>query len=330
MKKSIKVKQHDITDCGAACLQSVAAFYNLQLPIAAIRQYAGTDTKGTNVLGLIEAAQKIGFEAKGVKGGFEALFNMPVPAIAHVVINKRLSHYVVIYKVTKDFIQVMDPADGEIHQQTHDAFKEIWTGVIVLLMPAESFKEGNEKISHLRRFWILLRPHKEVTLQILFGAAIYTILGLATSLYVQNIVDHVLIGGNTRLLNMMGIVMLFILVIQLFIGGFKSVFALKTGQQIDARLILGYYKHLLKLPQQFFDTMRVGEITSRITDAVKIRSFINETATGLVVNVFIVAFSFLVMFLYQWKLALLVLTIIPIYILLYALSNRFNKNGSVR
>lgn len=325
MKKAIKVKQHDVTDCGAACLQSVAAYYNFQLPIATIRQYAGTDTKGTNVLGFIEAAQKIGFEAKGVKGAFEALFNMPVPAIAHVVINQHMSHYVVIYKVTKEYIQVMDPADGELHQYTHTAFKDTWTGVIVLLMPAETFREGNEKISHLRRFWLLLRPHKEVTLQIIFGAAVYTILGLATSLYVQNIVDHVLIGGNTRLLNLMGIVMLLILVLQLFIGGFKSIFALKTGQQIDARLILGYYKHLLKLPQQFFDTMRVGEITSRITDAVKIRAFINETASGLVVNVFIVAFSFLVMFLYQWKLALLVLTIIPIYILLYIVSNRFNK-----
>lgn len=325
MKKAIKVKQHDITDCGAACLQSVAAYYNLQLPIATIRQYAGTDTKGTNVLGLIEAAQKIGFDAKGVKGPFDALFNMPVPAIAHVVLNNRLSHYVVIYKVTKDHIQVMDPADGELHQHAHEVFKEIWTGVIILLMPAQTFREGNEKISHLRRFWLLLRPHKEVTGQIIFGSAVYTILGLSTSLYVQNIVDHVLIGGNTRLLNLMGIVMLFILLLQLFIGGFKSIFAMKTGQQIDARLILGYYKHLLKLPQQFFDTMRVGEITSRITDAVKIRAFINETASGLVVNVFIVAFSFLVMFLYQWKLALLVLTIIPVYMLLYMASNRFNK-----
>lgn len=325
MKKAIKVKQHDVTDCGAACLQSIAAYYNLQLPIANIRQYAGTDTKGTNVLGLIEAAQKIGFEAKGVKGSFEALFNMPVPAIAHVVINKRLSHFVVIYKVTKEFIQVMDPADGELHQYPPAAFQDTWTGVIVLLLPATTFREGNEKISHLRRFWLLLRPHKEVTLQVIVGAAVYTILGLATSLYVQNIVDHVLIGGNTRLLNIMGVIMLLILILQLFIGSFKSVFAMKTGQQIDARLILGYYKHLLKLPQQFFDTMRVGEITSRVTDAVKIRSFINETATGLVVNIFIVVFSFLVMFLYQWKLALLVLTIIPVYILLYMASNRFNK-----
>lgn len=325
LKKNTKVKQHDITDCGAACLQSVAAHYNLQLPIAHIRQIAGTDTKGTNVLGLVEAAQKIGFEAKGVKGTVDAMLTMPVPAIAHVVLAQRITHYVVIYKVTKDEVWVMDPIDGELHKYPHAAFKEIWTGVLVLLLPAENFREGNEKISHLQRFWLLLRPHKAVSLQVLFGAAVYTVLGLSTSLYVQNIVDHVLIGGNTRLLNLMGVVMIGILLLQFFISSLKNIFALKTSQHIDASLILGYYKHLLKLPQQFFDTMRVGEITSRVTDAVKIRVFINDTSMGLIVNVFIVLFSFIVMFIYQWKLALLVLLIIPVYLVLYFLSDRFNK-----
>ena len=51
-----KIKQHDITDCGAACLASISAHYKLQLSIARIRQYASTDKKGTNVLGLLEAA----------------------------------------------------------------------------------------------------------------------------------------------------------------------------------------------------------------------------------------------------------------------------------
>ena len=65
--KGIKIKQQDITDCGAASLASVCAHYGLAFPIARIRQYAFTDKKGTNVLGMIEAAGKLGFEAKGVK-----------------------------------------------------------------------------------------------------------------------------------------------------------------------------------------------------------------------------------------------------------------------
>lgn len=70
----------------------------------------------------------------------------------------------------------------------------------------------------------------------------------------------------------------------------KSILALKTGQRIDAALILGYYKHLLTLPQQFFDTMRVGEIISRVNDAVKIRNFINNVSLDLVVNIMILVF----------------------------------------
>ncbi|MCG8476539.1 MAG: cysteine peptidase family C39 domain-containing protein, partial [Cytophagales bacterium] len=57
MKRSIRVKQHDITDCGAACLASIATHFGLKIPISRIRQYASTDQKGTNVLGVIEAAE---------------------------------------------------------------------------------------------------------------------------------------------------------------------------------------------------------------------------------------------------------------------------------
>ncbi len=134
-----------------------------------------------------------------------------------------------------------------------------------------------------------------------------------------------MVGGNTKLLNLLSVIMLGLLFIQVLIGVFKDIFLIKTGQQIDARLILGYYKHLLKLPQQFFDTMRVGEIISRINDAVKIRVFINSTSLSLTVNFFIVIFSFALMFSYYWKLALIMLAIIPVYILIYWITNRLNK-----
>ncbi|WP_064966669.1 peptidase domain-containing ABC transporter [Tenacibaculum ovolyticum] len=321
----ITIKQHDITDCGAACLASISAHYNLQLPIARIRQYAGTDKKGTNVLGLIEAAEKLGFEAKGVRGELDSLFKIPKPTIAHIIVKEQLQHYVVIYEVTKEHIKIMDPGDGEIHKKTHEEFLKEWTGVLVLLLPKEEFTAGNEKVSVIKRFWFLLKPHKFVLLQALVGAVIYTLLGFSTSIYIQKITDHVLIGGNTKLLNLLSIVMLVLLVLQIVIGVFKDVFLIKSGQQIDARLILGYYKHLLKLPQQFFDTMRVGEIISRINDAVKIRTFINEVSLSLTVNILILFFSFGIMFMYYWKLALIMLLVIPLYLVIYLIINKLNK-----
>ena len=115
MRKKIQIKQHDITDCGAACLASVAAYYQLRLPIARIRQYASTNKRGTNILGLQEAAQKMDFIAKGVKGTLESLQKIPKPAIAHVVLGKeQLQHFVVIYEVNKSHIKVMDPGVGKL------------------------------------------------------------------------------------------------------------------------------------------------------------------------------------------------------------------------
>lgn len=143
---SIKIKQRDITDCGAACLASVAAHYKLELPVAKIRQMASTDQKGTNVLGLIEAATKMGFSAKGVRGEFDALLDVPMPVIAHVIVKKVLHHYVVLYKVTEKLVEYMDPGDGQIHKVTPEAFKEMWTGVLVLLMPNEEFQALSAKV----------------------------------------------------------------------------------------------------------------------------------------------------------------------------------------
>jgi len=301
----MRVKQRDITDCGAACLASVAAHYKLNLPIAKIRQFAGTDRKGTNVLGMIEAAQKMGFHAKGVRGDFDSLFKIPKPSIAHVVVKEVLQHFVVITKTTKKYIEVMDPGDGRFHKIPHEEFKKSWTGVLILLVPGETFKPKSEKVSSSFRFWNLIKPYKGVLTQAIIGAVLYAVLGLSTSIYVGKIVDYAIPSNNANLLNLLGIAMLIIIGVRFLLNIFQSVFVLKIGQRIDATLILGYYQHLLRLPQSFFDTMRVGEIISRINDAVKIRLFVNEVTVNLIVNVLILIASFMLMFTFYWKLAVI-------------------------
>ncbi|MCE1198104.1 MAG: peptidase domain-containing ABC transporter [Marinilabiliales bacterium] len=320
-----KVKQHDMTDCAAACLTSVAAHYRLGVPLSKIRQYAGTDKKGTNALGLMKAAEKLGFSTKGVRAGLDSLSLAPCPAIAHVTIREILLHFVVIYRISKGKVRYMDPGDGEMHTATFEEFGKMWTGVLILLSPGENFQTGNQKVSVLRRFAYLLEPHKNRLLQALAGAALYTMLGLSTSIYLQKITDFVLVDNNLNLLNMMSVIMLVLLVFQLFIGYMKNILLLRSGQQIDARLILGYYNHLLRLPQHFFDSMQTGEIISRINDAVKIRAFINETAISLLVSIFIVLFSFFLMLIYSWKLTLVIAASIPLYLLIWFLTNQMNK-----
>jgi len=205
----------------------------------------------------------------------------------------------------------MDPGSGKLKNTPIDSFNEQWTGVLVILLPNNTFKAQNEKVSQFLRFWHLLKPHKYILIQSLVGSVFYTILGFSTSIYIQKITDYVLLNENFKLLNIMSISMIFLLIIQMILSIYKDIFLIRTGQEIDARLILGYYKHLLKLPQHFFDTMRVGEILSRINDAVKIRLFINNASLTLMVNFFIVIFSFLLMFTYYCSIQELVLHQFP-------------------
>ena len=325
MKSSTLIKQHDMRDCGAACLASVAGHYGLQLPIAKIRQLCHTDKRGTNALGLIQGLEQMGFNAKGVKASLENLPQAPLPAIAHTIFKEQYQHYVVIYKIYKGKISVMNPAYGKIETYTTEEFAKIWTGILILLEPNEYFEQRNEKTSLYQRFYQLIQPHRSILLQALVGAIFYTLLGLSTSIYIQKITDYVLVDGNRRLLNLLSVIMIVLLLFQIFLGVMKSVLTLQTGQKIDKYLILGYYKHLLKLPQRFFDTMRVGEIISRVNDAVKIRTFINDVSIQIVVNVFIVLFSFALMFTYYWKLALIVALVIPFYLGIYVITNWLNK-----
>ena len=226
---SIQIKQHDIQDCGAACLASIGNHFNVNLPIARIRQYANTDKRGTNVLGIIEGAQKMGFIAKGVKGGLDSLDKIPLPAMAHIITKEQLHHYVVIYKVEKSKITVMDPGFGKMETYTIDDFQKIWSGVLILFAPNDDFKIRNEKVSPVKRFWHLIQPHKTILIQALIGAILFTVLGLAMSIYMQKITDYVLVDGNKKLLNLLSISMILIILLQAYLSSKKSVFVMKTG-----------------------------------------------------------------------------------------------------
>ncbi len=177
------IKQHDITDCGAACLATVSKQYGLKMPISKIREVAGTDKQGTNAAGMIKAAEKLGFTAKAVKGDQNAFFSeFPLPAIAHVIVDGALLHYVVIHKITKKQVVVADPAKGIVKYSPEEFFKQ-WTGILILLVPSERFEKGDETESTISRFFKLLLPQKRLLFDIFLASLVYTILGVGGSFY---------------------------------------------------------------------------------------------------------------------------------------------------
>ena len=186
------VKQYDIADCGAACLATISKQYGLNISITKIREVAGTDKQGTNVYGIVKAAERLGFSAKGVKGNHDAFFSdFPKPCIAHVVVDGSLLHYVVVHKVTREKIIIADPAKG-IVKYTPDEFFKLWTGVLIILVPTSKFQKGNENKGVLSRFFSLMIPQKRLLINIFLSSLMITIFGILASFYFRFIMDDIM------------------------------------------------------------------------------------------------------------------------------------------
>ncbi|AEV69885.1 peptidase domain-containing ABC transporter [Acetivibrio clariflavus] len=283
-RKYYCIKQHDITDCGAACLATISRQYGLRIPITKIRETAGTDRQGTNVYGLIKAAEQLGFTAKAVRGDKEAFFSeFPLPAIAHVVVDNSLLHYVVIHKITKKEVIVADPAKGVV-KYTPEEFFMIWTGILILLVPSAQFKKGNETRGIFSRFFGLLAPQKRLIINIFFASLIYTVLGILGSFYYKFMMDDILPNNLSKTLHIVSIGIILLNVFKILLNAFRSHLLLYLSQKLDISLILGYYNHVLQLPMNFFGTRKVGEIVSRFMDASKVREAISGATLTIMID----------------------------------------------
>lgn len=318
-------RQRDRSDCAAACLACIADHYRLRLSPAFLRRELGTTAAGTSAAELLRVAGRLGFSARGVKGPIDALVSVPLPAIAHCLIDGRHLHYVVLAAWDARSARVMDPAVGRVQRWTRKQFAEAWSGILIILAPSTGFEPGNRTVAPWRRLAGLLRPHAGLLLQAFAGSVFLTVLGLASSFYVQVIVDSVIPSDNRQLLNLVAVAMLAVLAFRLAVGFGQSLISLHLAQRIDVALILTYYRHLLHLPSSFFDTMRVGEITSRVADAVKIRTFLNGTLLGLLLNPLIVLFSLGAFLLYSPEIAGLSCALLPVNLLIHWLSGRINR-----
>lgn len=319
------ILQRDSSDCGPACIASVMAYYGKRIPVSRVRQAARTDPRGTSMLGLIKALENFGFEVRGLKGNAEQLDKLPLPFIAHLVQPRGIHHYVTVFGVNGKGYRIMDPSEGKVKKWTRREFSDQWSGSVIAMVPGTIKHESVAGTTNRTRLLVLLKPVWKPLVQAVISAILYTLLGLSSSIYLGKLTDHVFVTRNTGLLNLMSLAMICITLLMIFLSVSKNVIMLKTGQVIDNQLISSYYRHLFRLPQRFFDSMKTGEIISRINDAVKIRSFINDSATGILVNLLILLFSFTTMFLLHPQLALIMLAIVPIYILIYMIFNHRNK-----
>jgi len=304
------ILQHDATDCGPAALATVSAFYKKRCSLARLREAAGTDRQGTTVAGVVAAAEDIGFSARAVRAAMDALPNAPMPAIAHWRENGR-NHFVVIFKPGSKRIVIGDPAYG-LRYVGIDAFRERWTGVLLILMPTSRLKDVVNRPNSFLRLCGFLLPHRRLFLDALLAAVLMTLLNLSTSFFIQSLVDFVFVLGRRPALNWLILGMLAVLFARTVFQGLRTYLLAHLSLRIDAETVLGFHRHLIELPPAFFLKRRTGEILSRLNDAVKIRMAVSATTLSIIVDSLLVITTAAVMACIDFRLTAATLALLPI------------------
>lgn len=282
----ICVKQHDTTDCGPACLATVAKQYGLDLSLAKIRSIAGTDRQGTNMFSLLRTAEKLGFEATGVKGDKEAfLAGFPVPAIAHVIVDGNLLHYIVIEEVTSEKkIIVSDPAKGIVVYKPDDFFS-IWTGALLLLHPGETFTSGTFSVSPIHFLFRLIKEQRKILFPICLLSLFVTGSGITGAFYYQYLIDIAAQSNTLQKLNTFTIGIIFLYILMQVLSFARGQLIIHLSNRLDTALVFKSYIHATNLPMDFFEYRKTGEIISRFTDADQARDAISQGAITILIDV---------------------------------------------
>lgn len=280
------------------------------------------DKKGTTAYNLIEAAKKVGFDARGYK--CESLEKIKCPSIAHVIIDKMYHHFVIVDKIdlNKKDIKIVDPALG-IKKYSFDDFSKIWTNIIICLYPIRKIENVNTVKNMYKTILKFITPYKKLFIAMFILSAIYTILNILSTFYFKIIIENKTL--STKIYFYLFIFFLSIAIVKLIIDFIRNRLLIYINKKIDKHLMNYTIKRLLSLPSQYFNSRTTGDFISRINDLSYVKELISKMSVILLIDLVLVVGSMIIMAIINVNLFLLTVLILFIYF-----SIVFSFNNSIK
>ena len=268
------VRQQDEKDCGVCSLLSIIRYYKGNVPLEQLRLDARTNNEGTTALNLVLASQKYGFDAVGMK--VENLNDIKrLPAIAHLNLKKGYSHYVVIEKVTKDKIILMDPAKGKVVKFLWEFQKE-WSGVVLIFYPKQKIMVLKNDVTLFTIFKKVFISEKNLIKIIVLVSFLLTIFTIALGYYFQMFNSLYLNKYPINYLKVLVLVFAIFTCFKLFLTYYRSYLENHLNKNIDCLITSDFLKHLFNLPLNVITSRKSGEILSRVNELTSIKGLITE------------------------------------------------------
>lgn len=317
------VKQENIKDCAVACLLSIIRMYGGNNSLEKLRILTKTTKMGTSAYHLIEAAKKLGFEAKGFK--CRDLEHITVPCIAHVIIDKSYYHYLIIQKIDyfKKIIIINDPAIG-IKKYTFDNFYKIWTRIIITLKPIRKIDHYNPNKKLIKWVITLIKPHTKGLSIILILSLLFILFNILNTFYLKIIADN--INNSIPSLSYLFYFFTLITILKVSTDYLRNKLLIYINQKIDKTLINNTYKHIISLPYHYYNNRHTGDIIARLNDLYYVRELISKVSITFLVDFILVICALFILYFINNILFIISILIIIFYLIIVLIYNPIIKN----
>lgn len=300
--KNIVVRQEDEADCGACCLLSVIKYYNGFIPLEYVKVDTLTTKEGTTFYNLKVTAEKYGFEVSGKKE-FD-LSKIKLPAIAQIKINN-FYHFVVIVKIDKDTIILMDPAIGK-NKLKLSKFNEMFTGYILELFPISNIVNIKVQSLFLKLLKNVILQNKCLFIKIFVLTLVICLLLIVSTLLVNSIFS----------LSSFNLIILIILILsKIVINYLKNVYVFKLNKSLNESLSADYIRKIFFLPFKYLCLRKEGDLVSRFDDINVIKENISVTIVESLVNFLIIVSTSIMLYILNKRIFMIVI-IITLFVLL--------------
>lgn len=302
------ILQQSEEDCGAACLATIVKFYKKNFNINRIREAIGTGQLGTTLTGLRRGAENLGFDAVSKRANpqiFDKMKDAPLPAIIHW----KGYHYVVLYGQKGRKYIIADPGVG-IRYITKQELAENWTGLTTLLLqpdPIRFSQQPEDKIQGISRFFQRVAPYKFILFEAFLINICVGLLSLTSPFLIQILTDDVLIRGETNILRGLAIAIIIMNLVSSGLGVVQANLITQFTQRLELGFVKEFGRKILRLPLQYYETHRSGEVISRLGDIQQINQLVAQVVISLPSQFFIAVISFAFMLFYSWKLTLFII-----------------------
>lgn len=310
-------KQYGQFYCGLACLVSITKYYGGDTTQEKLRELSGTTLNGTSLLGLYQAAKKLGFDTDGYEADLQNLKELKEPVILHIIKDQTLKHFVVCYGFENGKFIIGDPAWG-ITQYNEEELETVWKSKALLkLSPGKGFITKHNETKN-KRIWFLqlLKPDYPILGIATFLGIVISVLGLAIAIFSQKLIDKILPEKNIRSLVFGLIIFTVILLARALISYVRSIFLVRQSKEMNARLISSFFGKLLFLPKPFFDSTSTGDMVARMNDTSRIQKVVVYLSSQIVIDVLVTLVSAGYIFFYSVSTGIISLLSIPVFGLL--------------